>query len=59
MLIIFAESMTLFANSLKSINGDGAFFSTTTNRNNETSDANEKMTISIKLFDLLSPKIEV
>jgi hypothetical protein len=32
MLIIIAESMMLFANNLKSINGNGDLFSMTTNR---------------------------
>ena len=59
MLIIFAGSMTLFASNLKSINGNGAFFSTTMNRNIETSAATEKMTICIKLFKPAFSKVEV
>jgi hypothetical protein len=44
-LIIFAESMTLFFSNLKSVNGNGAFFSIPINRNNETTDATEKIII--------------
>ena len=53
MLIIFAESMVLFFNNLKSINGKVAFFSILTNRIREATDAIENIMICIKLFEMV------
>jgi hypothetical protein len=53
-LIMFAESMIIFFSNLKSINGNGTFFSIVINRNNDTMDAAEKVIICIKLFEPLS-----
>jgi hypothetical protein len=55
-LIIIAESMMLFANNLKSINGNDDLFSMTTNRKLETSAASEKMIICINLFRIAFSK---
>jgi type III secretory pathway component EscU len=55
-LIIIAESMMLFANNLKSINGNNDLFSMTTNRKLETSAASEKMIICINLFRIAFSK---
>ena len=49
--IIFALSIVLFFSNLKSINGNGVFFSIAINRNRETINATENMIICIKSFE--------